>query len=347
MRLSVRVSGGDLHRRPERADSRRSAARCRPDCIRWSDERGITRPQDITRLILQRYQRHLFHYRKTDGAPLAFSTQATWLHPIKAFFKWLTKENHLLFNPASEIAIPKLPRQLPKTILSVAQVEDILATPDVTTPQGIRTRAILETLHRTVLRRMELVTLALYDVDRERGTVRVRLGKGGMDRFVPIVERACAWHSQQRGRRAPAADRCRGGGAVPHRLRRALRAQPPGRSGQTLGAARRDHAGSCHLFRHACATHMLENGADIRYIQAILEDAELSTTQIYTQVSIVKLKEIHTVTHPAKPRCAREGSAGNTRMTTHQRQRHAARASAIVELFNASMLTTRTAQNCD
>ncbi len=298
--------------------------------IRWCDERGITRPQDITRPILQRYQRHLFHYRKTDGAPLAFSTQATRLHPIKAFFKWLTKENHLLYNPASEIAIPKLPRQLPKTILSVAQVEDILATPDVTTPQGIRTRAILETLYSTGLRRMELVTLALYDVDRERGTVRVRLGKGGKDRFVPIGERACAWIAKYQDDVRPllvvAEEEALFLTDYGERFERNRLGDLVKRCVQHAGITH----GSCHLFRHACATHMLENGADIRYIQAILGHAELSTTQIYTQVSIVKLKEIHTATHPAK--LVRERAVLATRDDAYT---PAAHASAIDELFNA------------
>ena len=76
--------------------------------IRWCDEHGINRPQDVTRPILQRYQRYLYHYRKHDGAPLSFSTQATRLHPLVAFFKWLARENHILYNPASDLELPKL-----------------------------------------------------------------------------------------------------------------------------------------------------------------------------------------------------------------------------------------------
>ena len=271
--------------------------------IRWCDEHGINRPQDVTRPILQRYQRYLYHYRKHDGAPLSFSTQATRLHPLVAFFKWLARENHILYNPASDLELPKLPRQLPKHLLSIAQVESIINQPDIETPMGLRGRAILETLYSTGIRRAELIHLKLYDVDLERGSLMVRGGKGGKDRLVPIGERACAWIRRYLNEVRPllmiepdhgylfvtdygeAFEKNRLSDMVKKYVRHA---------GFTSGA--------CHLFRHAMATHMLENGADIRYIQAMLGHSELSTTQIYTHVSITKLKEIHAATHPARLR---------------------------------------------
>lgn len=272
------------------------------DCfIRWCDERGLTRPQDITRPILQRYQRHLFHYRKANGQPLAFTTQATLLHPLKAFFKWLARENHLLYNPAADLETPRPPRQLPKHLFSVAQIETILNQPDVSTPMGLRNRAILETLYSTGIRRSELIRLKLYDVDLERGSLMVRQGKGRKDRLVPLGERAGAWITKYL-----------------HEVRPLLVLEPDhgtlfvtdygemfekNRLGDMVHKYLR-HAGfahgSCHVFRHAMATHMLENGADIRYIQAILGHSMLSTTEIYTQVSINQLKAVHTLTHPAK-----------------------------------------------
>ena len=269
--------------------------------IRWCDERGIQRPQDVTRPILQRYQRYLYHYRKADGAPLSFSTQATRLHPLVAFFKWLARENHILYNPASDLELPKLPRQLPKHLLSVRQVESIINQPDIETPMGLRGRALLETLYSTGIRRAEMTQLKLYDVDIERGSLMVRGGKGGKDRLVPLGERACAWIRRYLTEVRPllivepdqgylfvtdygeAFEKNRLSDMVKKYVRHA---------GFT--------SGSCHLFRHAMATHMLENGADIRFIQAILGHSELSTTQIYTQVSITQLKQIHTATHPAR-----------------------------------------------
>ena len=269
--------------------------------IRWADERGLGRPQDVTRPILQRYQRFLFHYRKSDGAPLAYSTQATLLNPVRAFFKWLTVENHLLYNPAADLEVPRVPRQLPKVLLTVADVEKVLAQPDVTTPMGLRNRAMLETLYSTGIRRLELARLKLYDVDTERGTVMVRQGKGRKDRVVPIGERACRWIDRYVAEVRPqlvrepdeawlyvtdygeAFEKNRLGDMVKRYMR----------------LAGFEH-GACHAFRHAMATHMLEAGCDIRYIQAMLGHSELSTTEIYTQVSIGKLKEIHAATHPAR-----------------------------------------------
>jgi integrase/recombinase XerD len=269
--------------------------------IHWCDERGLNRPQDITRPILQRYQRHLYHYRKADGEPLAFSTQATLLNPLKAFFKWLTLDNHILYNPAADLEIPRQPRQLPKVLLTVEAVEQVLNQPDVTTLMGIRNRAVLETLYSTGVRRFELMQLKLYEVDTRYGTLMVRQGKGKKDRLIPIGGRACRWIDRYLAEVRPQLivgqdhgylfvtdygepyEKNRLGDMVKKYLRHA-------------GV---EH-GACHVFRHAMATHMLENGADIRYIQAMLGHSELSTTQIYTQVSIGKLKEIHQATHPAR-----------------------------------------------
>ena len=142
--------------------------------IRWCDERGIDRPQDITRPILQRYQRHLFHYRKANGQPLAFGTQASLLQAVRAFFKWLAVENHILYNPAADLEIPRQIRQLPKLMLSVEDVASILAVPDVTTLMGIRNRAMLETLYSTGIRRAELMNLKLIDADTRGGVLVVR-----------------------------------------------------------------------------------------------------------------------------------------------------------------------------
>lgn len=269
--------------------------------IRWADERGIRGPQEVTAPILERYQRYLFHYRRADGRGLARSTQATRMHPLRAFFKWAARERHVLYNPAAELELPKLPPRLPNVVLTIEQIEAILAVPDVTTAVGVRDRAILETFYSTAIRRMELANVKLDDLDTRHGTLRVREGKGGRDRIVPVGARACAWLDKYLDEVRPALIATRDDGLLfltdygepfeKNRLgdlvKRIMR-----RAGLTL-------PGACHLFRHACATHMLENGADIRFIQALLGHSELSTTQIYTQVSIVKLKAIHAATHPA------------------------------------------------
>jgi integrase/recombinase XerD len=132
--------------------------------IAWCEERALREPKDITKPILERYQRHLFYYRKADGKPMTIGSQFGCLAPLKTFFKWLTKENHILYNPASELSLPRLPKHLPRVILSIQEVEAILREAEPTTAPGLRDRAMLETLYSTALRRMELPGLALYDV---------------------------------------------------------------------------------------------------------------------------------------------------------------------------------------
>ena len=163
-------------------------------------------------------------------------------------------------------------------------------------------RAMLEVLYSTGIRRFELAGVKLFDVDVERGALMVRQGKGAKDRLVPVGERACAWVDKYlrevRPDLATGADDYRlfldddGRGFTPERIGDLVRRQ--------LTAAGIEHAGACHLFRVACATHMLENGADIRFIQSLLGHAKLDTTQIYTLVSLAKLKEVHNATHPAR-----------------------------------------------
>ena len=270
--------------------------------IAWCDERGLSKPQDITRPILERYQRHVYHHRKANGQPLTVSAQLGLVLPLQAWFKWLTKRNHILYNPAADLDLPTRPKTLPRGLLSIGQVEDVLNGCDTTKPEGLRMRAMLEVLYSTGIRRFELAGVKLFDVDVERGALMVRQGKGAKDRLVPVGERACAWVDKYlrevRPDLATGADDYRlfldddGRGFTPERIGDLVKRQ--------LTQAGIEHPGSCHLFRVACATHMLENGADIRFIQSLLGHAKLDTTQIYTLVSLAKLKEVHNATHPAR-----------------------------------------------
>ena len=268
----------------------------------WCDERSLARSNDITKPILERFQRHLYFYRKKDGKPLSFRSQHSHLISIREFFKWLTRNNFILYNPASELELPRLGQRLPKYVLSVSETEQVLSKADIDNPLGLRDRAILEVLYSTGMRRKELINLAIYDLDFDRGTVFIREGKGKKDRTIPIGERALAWCEKYL-----------------NEVRPELVFEPDDRiifltqagerfSGNHLSELVRDYirsadigkTGSCHLFRHTMATLLLENGADIRHIQAMLGHSSVTSTQIYTQVSIRQLKQIHTATHPAR-----------------------------------------------
>ncbi|MEE8059756.1 MAG: tyrosine-type recombinase/integrase [Pseudomonadales bacterium] len=191
---------------------------------------------------------------------------------------------------------------LPKAVLNEKEVAAVMNAADITDPLGLRGRAIMEVLYSTGVRRMELAGLKLHDVDMERGALMVRQGKGKKDRVIPIGDRAIAWINKYlltvRPELVSGLDDgtlflSRFGDAfTPSSLSDCVRVY--------VQKADIGKTGACHLFRHAMATQMLENGADIRFIQAMLGHADISTTQIYTQVSIRQLKEIHTATHPAK-----------------------------------------------
>ena len=268
--------------------------------VAWAEERGITRPSEVTKPILERYQRHLYHYRKENGEPLTFRSQYSRLVPVRALFKWLTRQNVLLYNPASELELPRFEHRLPKHVLSEREAQAVLLQADTAEALGVRDRAILETLYSTGMRRMELVGLGIYDLDLDRGTLMIRQGKGKKDRMVPIGERATAWIEKYRSDVRP--------GLVmePDEGVLFLTAEGDRFSANGMTSLVRNYVlaadlgkrGACHLFRHTMATQMLENGADIRFIQQMLGHAKLETTQIYTQVSIRKLQEIHRATHP-------------------------------------------------
>lgn len=271
----------------------------------WAIERGLTRPVDVTKHVLECYQRHLFHYRKANGEPLTFPSQHARLLALRAWFKWLSRHNHIGHNPAADLELPKVGQQLPKHVLTATEADAVINLPDVSTTLGLRDRAILETFYSTGVRRQEAIDLCVYDVDVSRGTLTVRQGKGKKDRIIPIGDRALAWigkyvHDVRPTLRllGTATDVLFlthvGGPFTPNRMSQLV--------SDYIDAADIGKRGSCHLFRHTMATLMLENGADIRFIQQMLGHARLDTTQIYTQVSIRKLKDIHSATHPAKLR---------------------------------------------
>ena len=272
------------------------------DFIHWCDERGLAHPGEITRPILERYQKYLFLYRKSNGEALSGRSQHMRLVPLRLWFRWLVRQHRILTNPASDLDMPRIEKRLPKHILSADEADKVLNGADVGTPLGCRDRAIMETFYSTGIRRTELCNLHSHDIDYDRGTLMVRQGKGKKDRLLPIGERALAWIAKYRDSVRPqfalAADDGtlfllhQGDAMDPKWLSQMVR--------QYINKANIGKTGSCHLFRHTMATLMLENGADLRFIQIMLGHAALNTTELYTQLAINKLKEIHTLTHPAR-----------------------------------------------
>ena len=268
---------------------------------KWLLQRDIHKPILLTRPIIERYQKHLFHHRKTDGLPLSFRSIKQRLVTVRGFFGWLTRKGYIPANPAVDIDLPKEEKRLPGNLLTTDEVEKIMALPDLDTPAGIRDRAILEVLYATGIRRQELTRLKTADADLKWQSLHIRDGKGKKDRIVPLGERATAWINKYllESRVYYAAE--------PDDQWLFLTRDATPLTGVWLGALVRKYIdaaeiekhGSCHMFRHSMATLMLEGGADIRYIQQMLGHATINTTQVYTRVSLKMLREVHSKTHPA------------------------------------------------
>ncbi len=266
----------------------------------WLDTRGITRPQEVTRPMLERFQRYVFHYRKADGRPLANNSQLAHILPVIAFYRWLTKSNFILANPAADLETPRKVKALPRGVLSVEEVEKVFAQFNVDEPLGLRDRAIFEVFYSSGIRRGELSNLKIFDVDAQRGVLFIKQGKGWKDRTVPVGERALAWLEKYLREVRPSL-------VVPPDegilfLSNDGHALTPDTltdmGAAYINAANVGKMGSCHVFRHTMATLMLEGGADIRFIQQMLGHENLNTTEIYTRVSIRKLQEVFRETHP-------------------------------------------------
>jgi len=277
----------------------------------WCRERDLHSPTEITRPVLERYQRWLFHYRKHNGQPLGFRTQSTRLAALKGFFQWLARHNYLLHNPASELILPRIEHRLPKYVLTASEADQVLLQPDLNQAGGLRDRAILETFYATAMRRMELANLKVYDTDAERGTVMIRQGKGKKDRTIPIGEPALAWIAKYVADARPRLLTGSDDGTlflndmgVPYE-RRQLTALVR----RYLIASEIGKVGGCHLFRHTVATLMLENGADTKVIQELLGHVKITTTELYEHVAINHLKQVYSATHPAAHLKRAEASA--------------------------------------
>jgi integrase/recombinase XerD len=268
--------------------------------LTWCQKNRITIASQVTRTHLENYQRHLFDHRKKDGQPLAVASQHSRLAQIKLWFKWMADRKHIADDPASEIELPRIGYKLP-SVFNKEEAELVLQQPSVRTATGIRDRAMLEMLYSTGMRRTELLQLRFFAVDKKNGLITVREGKGKRDRVVPVGERALFWLDRYLAEARPKVVEepheavvfltTTGQPFTPNHLSWLAR--------RYVTAARVGKSGACHIFRHTMATLMLEGGADIRYIQAMLGHVRLDTTKIYTHVSIRMLKQIHSATHPA------------------------------------------------
>ncbi len=244
-------------------------------------------------------ERDAVDFIKTESLKnISFATQAHLISVLKSFYKFLLGEDKIDFNPLSMIASPKKWKTLPK-YLTIDQVADLLASPELITPLGQRDKAILELMYATGLRISEVLHLKLNNLYMEEGFLRV-LGKGSKERVVPFGEMAKQYLRQylEQARPALLKNKCsdvmflnRNGESFTRQgLWKIIKGY-----GKKIGVASRL---SPHVLRHSFATHLLEKGADLRSIQMMLGHSSISTTEIYTYVAKTRVKEIYDKYHP-------------------------------------------------
>jgi len=257
----------------------------------WLAERDL-KLEDAGRAII------LDHLAWRQAGGYKARSTARFLSGLRSFYRFLLSEGLIDVDPTLQVDLPRLGRPLPKA-LSEADVEALLAAPDIGDPLGLRDRAMLEVLYACGLRVTELISLSLDQINLRQGVLRT-LGKGNKERLVPLGEEALHWLERYL-RQA----RCLLLGDKPsdvvfpsqrgtqmtrqtfwHRIK--LHASVAG-----IGAAI-----SPHTLRHAFATHLLNHGADLRTVQMLLGHSDLSTTQIYTHVARARLQELHARHHP-------------------------------------------------
>jgi len=226
------------------------------------------------------------------------STANRRLATLRRFFRWALREGKVHADPSLRLTNARTPARFPKA-LAEAQVEALLAAPDVDTALGLRDRAMLELLYATGLRVSELVGLKLVELSLNDGLVRV-FGKGSKERIVPIGEEACSWVERFLKHARPGLLNGRASDAVfvtqrAQSMSRQMFWRLIKRYAVQAGIAA---PLSPHGLRHAFATHLLNHGADLRVVQLLLGHADISTTQIYTHVARERLKAVHAQHHP-------------------------------------------------
>lgn len=275
------------------------AAELRP-FFAYLERQGITQLGRLTRAHLEGYRLQLFE-STFRGKPLSKGTQQTRLCSVKQFVRFLYRENYLLLDIADGFELPKRGDSLPRLVLSEREALKLMKSPDVTTHQGIRDRAMLEILYGTAIRNAEIRLLTVDQVDREQGYLRIDHAKGEKARVVPLGEEALAWLEEYLDRVRPLCVRradqkylflSSQTGEIMHRGWLVIMV-----SRYALQAGLKKRV-TPHVLRHSCATHMLRHGANVRHLQALLGHSSCETTQRYTRVELSDLALVVKRCHP-------------------------------------------------
>ncbi|MEW6558054.1 MAG: tyrosine-type recombinase/integrase [Elusimicrobiota bacterium] len=269
---------------------------------------GITEIKKVNLENLEDYKGHLTRYKTKKENNLTPSTILTRLMAVRNFFRYLLKKGLIYRDITEGWQMPKDRRPLPRGIMTIQEINKIMKQPQIRTTLGYRDRTILEVLYSTGIRAGELIRLKVSDVDLDKKVLRVNKGKGGKSRYVLLNTPTCRFLERYLKKIRPELAKCPrpsgnnweqksktgegilfitvyGGlisqGWIDTMIKKYLKL-----AGITKQVA------PCHSFRHSVATHLLESGMDVRYVQAFLGHETIQTTQIYTHIEKEKLREL-------------------------------------------------------
>jgi len=262
--------------------------------ILWAESTLKKRIQAVTSEDILQYEAYL--KQKNYKA----NTLESYLNRVRGFFQWLEDELYILVNPCERMMIPKSEQPLP-VVLTEKEIKKIIDQPNVSTRWGIRDRTMLEVFYSTGIRRGELHTLSIFDIDTQSGFLRVNQGKGRKDRVTPLTRAACYWLNQYIKYVRPYFTRNNPKetalfvGRWGRRINRLIVSRLIKHYAQAAGIKKNV---STHTLRHTFAKHMLDHSGDIFTVQKLLGHSCVDTTQRYTQVDAKQIKQTHEQLHP-------------------------------------------------
>lgn len=267
--------------------------------LEYMESESLASLEEITPEAVYDFQAMLYRHEDKEGKPYSMRTQSAALSVVKSFFKYLYDTGRLKYNPAMAIKMPRPRHPLPY-VPAEEEIARLLASVDTTTLMGFRDRTIMEVLYAAGIRAQELCALCLYDVKLSGRELHIREGKGGRERIVPLTEIAASYMREYITRTRPKLLQYQSVQEVflSKNGKKLLKTDMTAMIKKYRELAHIEGKLSPHSLRHACATHLLKNGCDIRYIQQLLGHASLSTTQMYTKVEISELKAVHERCHP-------------------------------------------------
>ena len=256
----------------------------------WRSDQAIK----ISEVNLSDAENFIVSLRKKELAPASISRK---ISSLKSLFAYLKKQQYIKTNPFQDLVLPKIPKSLPKS-MSMAEVNALLDAPDTSTFIGLRDKTMLELMYATGLRVSELVNLKYSSFDFERSVIKV-LGKGSKERIIPFGDSALSWLKQYiEFRRQNNLSMNSKYFFISQKLSQVTRQSFWQRVEHYQKIASIPYKISPHTLRHAFATHLLNNGADLRSVQMLLGHSDLSTTQIYTHIAKQRLSEMIKKHHP-------------------------------------------------